>query len=117
MPLASIVANEASIPFVVSMEGKDDATPELDNAEDTHDTVSMEDVLDIDGSLYASDDGDEPATFAANVDIGVEQAYVEVHDEVEVNTERHSFKDEYTKSIRPNMAKVESLFARSMWSG
>ena len=28
-----------------------------------------------------------------------------------------SFKDEYAKSSKPVMAKVDSLFARSMWSG
>jgi hypothetical protein len=33
--------------------------PEV-NAKDTHDTVSMEDVFDIDGSFFGSDDGDEP---------------------------------------------------------
>ena len=28
-----------------------------------------------------------------------------------------SFKDEYNKSIRPFMVKVQSLFARDVWSG
>jgi hypothetical protein len=28
-----------------------------------------------------------------------------------------AFKDEYAKSIKPVMAKVESLFARYIWSG
>jgi hypothetical protein len=58
--------------------------------------MSMKDVLDIDGSLFWSDNGEEPTTFAANVDTGVEKSrgYVEVH-EVEVSTERLSFKDEY----------------------
>jgi hypothetical protein len=86
------------------------------NAEDTHDTVSMEDVLNIDGLFFGSDDGDEPITSAAYVDTAVELA--EDHDEVEVNTERILFKDEYAKSIKPIMDnKLESMFARCMCSG
>jgi hypothetical protein len=33
------------------MDPEDDVTPEL-NAKDTHATMSMKDVLDIDGSLF-----------------------------------------------------------------
>jgi len=77
----------------------------------------MEDVLDIDGSFFASDDGDELTTSAANIDTGVNHTLIDVHDEVEVNTERFSFKDEYAKSIRPITANVESLFARFVLSG
>ena len=56
-------------------------------------------------------------TSAANVDSGMQP--VEVHDdEVEVNTERIIFEDEYAKCIKPIMAnKLESMFARYMCSG
>ena len=63
-------------------------------SEDTHATVSMEDVLAIDGSLFASNNGEEPIISAANVNTGVEQTPLEVHDEDEVNTERLSLKYE-----------------------
>ncbi len=97
IPLDSIVANEASIPYVVSMEAEDAVTFEV-NAEDTVDTVSMEGVLDNNGSFFGSDGDDvEPVASAANVDAGVEQTDLEVH-EAEVNTERLSFKDENAKS-------------------
>ncbi len=61
------------------------------------------------------DDDDEPSNCAANVDTGMEGMHGVVN-EIATNTAL-SFRDEYAKSIKPVMAKVDSLFARSMWSG
>jgi hypothetical protein len=61
------------------------------------------------------DDDAEPSNCVANVDTGMERMHGVVS-EVATNT-AISFRDEYAKSIKPLMAKVNSLFARSMWSG
>jgi hypothetical protein len=66
----------------------------------------MEDVV---------DDDDEPTNCAANVDTGMEETHGVVN-EVATNTAIY-FKDDYAKSIKPVMTKVDTLLALSMWSG
>jgi hypothetical protein len=108
IPLVSSIPNEgsASIDVLVPIEAEDEVT--LDgNADELFDNF-MEDVDEV-------EDVDEPTHSAANVDIGMEETHGAV-DEVATNTPL-TFKDEYAKSIQPVMAKVDSLFARSMWSG
>ena len=56
-----------------------------------------------------------PAIPAANVDTVMDDMHGVVNEGV-TNT-AISFKDECAKSIKPVMAKIDSLFARSMWSG
>ena len=102
IPLASSVSNEGTASINVLVPTK--ATP-ASNADESFDNF-MEDVV------Y---NNAEPTTSAASVDTAMEETHGAVN-EVETNAAL-SFKDEYAKSIKPVMAKVDSLFARSMWSG
>ncbi len=60
-------------------------------------------------------DNDEPSNCVAIVDTGIEGMHGVVKEAA--NNTALSFRDEYAKSTTPVMAKVDSLFARSMWSG
>jgi len=96
-----VATSTASIDVVGPIEAEDDVLP-ADNSFQNF----MEDV---------DDDNDEPSNCVAIVDTGIEGMHGAV-DEVATNTAL-SFRDEYAKSIAHVIAKVDSFFARSMWSG
>ena len=85
----------------------DDDVPPIDNADNLYFiAVCMKDV---------DDDDDEPSNCVANVDNGMEGMHGVVN-EVATNTAL-AFRDEYARSIKPMITKVDSLFACSMeWS-
>ena len=93
-----VATNTTSIDLVGPIEAEDDVLP-FDNSFQTF----MEDV---------DDDNDEPSNCVASVDTGIEGMHGVVN-EVATNTSL-SFRHEYAKSIARVMAKVDSLFARSM---
>ena len=105
-----VAINTVSIGVVGLTEAEDGVLP-VDKSFQTF----MEDV---------DESNDEPSNCVANVDTGMEGMHGVVN-EVATNTASLlattntalSFRDEYAKSITPVMAKVDSLFARSMWSG
>jgi len=121
------ITSAANVGIAFMVDSDDDGDDPTISAKNIDDAFMGGDVDDGDEPVISAanaddafmgggvDDGDEPAISAANVDTGMDETHCTVNEDV--TTTAISFKDEYAKSIKPVMAKVDSVFTRSMRSG